>query len=229
MALMDGREEARPERAAARPPAGSPRRWPPRASAEAAPRNRRRSIDADLHRVATANTCSTMDFEAMSRRRDRRGQARDPPPRPAARPAPHPPASGPTRTGPIADLRAHHPRQPAPRRGDLRPRPHPPHHPPAAAGGAVRHLRLDGALRADPAAFPARGDERPRPGARVPVRHPADQHHPPAAPSRPGGGVPDGRPRGARLVRRHPHRRGAGAVQPRSGRAACWARARWCC
>ena len=30
----------------------------------------------------------------------------------------------------------------------------PTHHPPAAAGGAVRHQRIHGALRADPAAFP---------------------------------------------------------------------------
>ena len=82
---------------------------------------------------------------------------------------------------------------------------------PAAAGRAVRHLRLDVALRADPAAFPARGDQRPRPRARLPVRHPAVQRHPPASPSRSRGGVPDGVARRARLVRRHPHRRGAGA------------------
>ena len=54
---------------------------------------------------------------------------------------------------------------------------------------------------------------------RLPVRHPPDQRHPPAAAPRSRGRVPDGRPRRARLVRRHPHRRGAGRVQPPLGRA----------
>ena len=99
----------------------------------------------------------------------------------------------------------------------------------AAAGRAVRHLRLDVALRADPAALPARGHQRPRPRACVPVRHPADQRHPPASPSRSRGRVPDGLAHRARLVRRHANRRGAGSRSIASGRGACWRRARWCC
>ena len=42
---------------------------------------------------------------------------------------------------------------------------------------------------------------------------------PPAAPPRSGGGVPGGGQPGARLVRRHPHRRDRGAVQPALGQA----------
>ena len=131
--------------------------------------------------------------------------------------------------GPAHRPAPHAPRQPAPGRRDPESRPHAPDHPPAAAGRALRHLRLDGALCADPAAFPARGDERPRPRARLPVRHAAVQRHPPAAPPRPRGRVPDGRPRRARLVRRHAHRRGAGRSSTASGRAACSARAPSCC
>ena len=57
----------------------------------------------------------------------------------------------------------------------------PPHRPAAAAGRAVRHLRLDGPLCADPAALPACGDQRPRPRPCLPVRHPPVQRHPPTA------------------------------------------------
>ena len=83
--------------------------------------------------------------------------------------------------GPVTDLRRTIRAKPAPGRRNPDDRPQPPQTRAAAAGGAVRHLRLDVALRADPAAFPARGDQRPRPRARLPVRHAADQHHPPVA------------------------------------------------
>ena len=54
----------------------------------------------------------------------------------------------------------------------------------AAARRAVRHLGLDGPLRADAAALPARDHQRPRPRPRAAVRHAAHQHHAPPQASR---------------------------------------------
>src|SRR5271166_5505763 len=105
------------------------------------------------------------------------------------------------------------------RRGGAGAGPHPRGGACAAVGRVVRHLRLDGPLRSDPAAFSPCGVERPRPRARVPVRHAADQHHPPAAPPRPGGGLSARRPHRARLVGRHADRRGVEPVQPAMGQA----------
>ena len=61
----------------------------------------------------------------------------------------------------------------------------------SAAGDPVRHLGLDEPLLAHAAAVHARDHQRPRPGALLPVRHPADQRHPPAAQPRhrPGAGA----------------------------------------
>ena len=77
------------------------------------------------------------------------------------------------------------------RRGGDRPRPQGAAQAPSAPGDPVRHLGLDEPLLAHAAAVHARDHQRPRPGAQLPVRHPADQRHPPAAQPRhrPGAGA----------------------------------------
>ncbi len=141
-ALMDARKDIAPDKA---PPAA--RRV---AEAFAPPRERRPRPDEKPPQIDVALTASerehlqTMDFEAMSAAEIAAAKRGDPPPGPAA-------ATPPTRRlrpdplGNVVDLRRTI-------RASLR---HggeifdiartPPRHPPAAAGRAVRHLRLDGA------------------------------------------------------------------------------------
>ena len=76
----------------------------------------------------------------------------------------------------------------------------------AAARRPLRHFRVDGSLRADAAAFPARDHQRPPSRARADVRNAAHQHHatPEASRCRRRAGRRDGG--GRRLVGRHAHR-----------------------
>ena len=94
---------------------------------------------------------------------------------------------------------------------------------------AVRRQRIDGALLAHAAAL--RPCDRPAPSPRrgVPVLDAADAHHPAAArpPARSGGTAVVAR--GARLVGRHAHRRGAAGAASAVGRGGCCTAARWCC
>ena len=86
--------------------------------------------------------------------------------------------------------------------------------PPAAAGRAVRHLRLDEPLQPRLSAFHAFGHQRPRPGLHLRVRHAADQHHAVSALSRCRCRARQGRRGGGGLVRRHAHRAMRARVQP---------------
>ena len=77
----------------------------------------------------------------------------------------------------------------------------------SAAGHPLRHLRLDEPLFAHLAAFHACGDQRPRPGPRLPLRHAADQHHPLLRHRDVDVALDRVDQDGGGLVRRHPHRR----------------------
>ena len=114
-----------------------------------------------------------------------------------------------------ADRPAPHPAPvPARRRGGDRPRPQGAAPAAPAAGDPVRHLGLDEPLLAHAAAVHARDHQRPRPGAQLPVRHPAHQRHPPAAQPRHRPGAGQGRRAGPGLGRRHADRRLPQGVQP---------------
>ncbi len=84
----------------------------------------------------------------------------------------------------------------------------------AAAGRALRHLRFDGPLREDAAAFPACDHQRPRPRPRAAFRDAAHQHHPPAQASRCRRGAGAGDDGRVGLGRRHADRRLPGGIQP---------------
>ncbi len=92
--------------------------------------------------------------------------------------------------------------------------PHDPRSEAAARRRAVRHFRLHGGLFAHRPPLPACPG---RAAARrhLPVRHAPHQRHPRPHPPRSGRGALDVHRAGRRLVRRHTHRRGAGALQPR--------------
>ena len=100
--------------------------------------------------------------------------------------------------------------------------------PPAAAGRAVRHLRLDEPLQPHLSAFHAFGHQRPRPRPHLRLRHAADQHHALSALPRCRSGARPGRRGGGGLVGRHPHRPCARRVQPAVVAPRAWARARSC-
>ena len=146
-------------------------------------------------------------YRLMTRLRARDAAAAHAPPRegaprPAHRPAPH--AA----------------RQPAHRRRPDPPRAPPPPRRPPPARDAVRHLGLDGALRARLPAVPdlRRRQRAERRGVRV--RHAADAPDPRAGLAPPRARDPARRRGGAGLVERHPDRRRAEDVQrpPRPAR-----------
>ncbi len=131
------------------------------------------------------------------------------PPRAADRPAPHA-ASQPAHGRP-----ADPPGPPAPPRGA----------PPA--GGAVRHLGLDGALRAGlPAVRGRRGRQRAQRGG-VRLRHPPHAPDPGAGLAPPRTRDPARRRRGAGLVERHADRRLRSRPSTTVTAAAGWRAGRW--
>ena len=97
----------------------------------------------------------------------------------------------------------------------------------ALAGGADRHLRLDGPLFAAAAALRARPDAPRAEGAHADLRHAADQHHALPEGTRPRCRAAPGRRTGAGLEGRHAHRLVAARVQPAVGAppAGCQCRA----
>ena len=84
----------------------------------------------------------------------------------------------------------------------------------AAARRAVRHLGLDGPLRAHAAALPPRDHERQGPRARAPVRHAAHQRHAPLEASRHRRRVVARHVRRVRLGGRHADRQLPRGLQP---------------
>ena len=180
---------------------------------ETRPAEDRPEIDMTMT-VSDREQLQSMDFEQMSAAQLASRPRRDRPPRPAARPPPHAPLPPGPHRPPYRPGR-HPPREPPCRRRPRRPRAPPPHRPTPAAGRALRHLRIHGPLRPGAPPLPPRRRQRPAPRPRLPVRHPPQQHHPPAPPSGRGSRLPDGERLRARLVRRHPHRREHFPVQPR--------------
>ncbi len=107
----------------------------------------------------------------------------------------------------------HAARQPAHRRRPDPPRPPPPPRHPPADRAAVRHQRLDGALRPRLPAVPDLRGGRRAECRGVRVRHPPHAHHARARHPQPRAGDPARRRRRARLVERHADRRCAEGVQ----------------
>ncbi len=194
---------------------------PGSARGRAAPGGAEAGEDGEAGAPTLASVSERLRPQALRRTRARRARAAlpaddahqardadapDPPgrPRPSRR-ARRPPAHAARRTA--HRRRPDHARAPPPARGA------------APARAAVRHQRLDGALRPRVPAVPhVRGQGR----RGVRLRDTADADHARTRHPQPGAGDPARRRRRAGLVERHPHRRRAAGVQrpprpPRDG------------